>query len=144
MTSTHESNDNFSDEEFLYRGIHKTYWGHWKDLEKIYPNFFSLKKIKERGSMSFDRSKYATPKATLIHQKAPTLDINGIAEVNIEKLRERISINNYSLNISYTPTPINQAHTDLVNWSGNISEIRMKLSEIFGWAPNMKPTGDLY
>jgi len=37
-----EPYENFLDSHFFYRAVHKYLWKNWPDLNKIYPNFFTL------------------------------------------------------------------------------------------------------
>jgi len=130
--------ENFLNEHFLYRGVHKNLWQYWSSLDKIQPHFFASKQA-EQG-LSTDWSKYSTPLDILNNLTDPILTVNGIVELKIEKLKASIIQNNFPLTIAHNPLPKNRAHT-LIHGihKGNVTKIRRKISKITEWAPGMKP-----
>lgn len=136
-----EPYENFLKSHSLYRAVHKDLWKKWPDLNKIYTNFFSLDQA--INGLSADWSKYATPEFTLNSRPNPELTINGIVELNVGKIKSIIEDKSLPLMIEHDPKrtpPINRAHT-LLRGIGKINKakIKMKLSKIAQWAPNMMP-----
>lgn len=144
LTWETEPSDNFLDEHFLYRGIHKNMWQTWKNLQKFDPNFFMKKRAVE--GLSTDWSKYADPQITLTHLNSD-LTIYGIAEINVGQFKNIIEEHKFPLTIHHdpirTPTesePLNRAHTLIKGFhEKNTTKIRRKISKIAKWAPNMSP-----
>ena len=136
-----ESYENFLEFHFLYRAVHKELWRNWPELNKIYPNFFSLDQA--INGLSVDWSKYATPEFTLNSRTNPELTINGIVELNVGKIKNFIEDKILPLTIEHDPIrtpPINRAHS-LLRCIGKINnaKVKMNLSKIAQWAPNMMP-----
>ena len=92
-----EQGEAYLDYHLLYRAVHKVLWKNWPDLNRIYPNFFITSQA-EKG-LSVDWSKYATPAFTLDHLPNPSLEINGIVELNIGYLKKVIQNANLPINI---------------------------------------------
>jgi len=139
-----EPYENFLDSHFFYRAVHKNLWEKWSDLNKIYPNFFSLDQA--INGLSVDWSKYSTPEFTLKSRLTPELTTNGIVELNVGKIKSTIEDRSLPISIKHTPIkapPINRAHTILEGIGKiNRAKIKMKLSETAQWAPKMKPIKD--
>ncbi|MEE9378148.1 MAG: hypothetical protein V3V33_08940 [Candidatus Lokiarchaeia archaeon] len=139
-----ESSENFLDEHFLYRGIHKNIWQTWENLQKIDPNFFMKRRAIE--GLSTDWSKYADPQFTLTRLNSD-LAIYGIAEINVGQFKNVIEVQKFPLTIHHDPIriatesePLNRAHTLIKGFSEkNTTKIRRKISKITKWAPNMSP-----
>jgi len=136
-----EPYENFLDSHFFYRAVHKHIWKNWPDLNKIYPNFFSLDQA--INGLSVDWSKYASPVFTLNSRPAPELTRNGIVELNVGKIKISIKDKSLPLTIKHDPIkvpPINRAHTILEGiGKTNKAKVKMKLSKIAQWAPKMMP-----
>jgi len=136
-----EPYENFLDFHYLYRAIHKFLWVNWPNLNKIYPNFFSLDQA--INGLSVDWSKYATPEFTFNSRPIPKLTTYGIVELNVRKIKIEIVDNSLPIKIKHNPikeTPFNRAHTILEGIGKiNKAKIKMKLSKIAQWAPKMKP-----
>ena len=136
-----ESYENFLDSHFFYRAVHKHLWKNWPDLNRIYPNFFSIDQA--INGLSVDWSKYATPEFTLKSRPTPELTTNGIVELNVGKIKRNIEDKSLPVLINHNPIkepPINRAHTILEGIGKiNKAKIKMKLSEIAQWSPKMKP-----
>ncbi|TFG22237.1 MAG: hypothetical protein EU529_11055 [Promethearchaeota archaeon] len=96
-----EPDENFLDDHFLYRGVHKRLWKTWPELNRIYPNFFITTQA-EQG-LSVDWSKYATPAFTLAHLPTPSLEKIGIVEMNAGSLKKIIQEANLPINIQHDP-----------------------------------------
>lgn len=145
LTWETEPSENFLDDHFLYRGIHKNIWKNWTNLQKIYPNFFMTKRAID--GLSSDWSEYAYPQNTLNHLNSDLTEY-GIVELNVGKFRNVIDENNYPLTIHHDPIriatrtlPINRAHTLIKGFKQkNTTPIRRKISKIAKWALNMCPT----
>ncbi len=112
--------ENFFDVHSLYRGVHRTYWQYWVDLDHLEPNFLQEPKPREKG-FSTDWSKYATPQTTFDHLRDPTLTTNGIVEINVGNLRRCIATNNFPLALQHDPIRVaapgqacNRAHTLII------------------------------
>ena len=136
-----EPYENFLDSHFFYRAVHKHIWKNWPDLNKIYPNFFSLDQA--ISGLSVDWSKYVTPEFTLNSRPAPDLTTNGIVELNAGKIKRSIEDKSLPLTIRHDPIkkpPINRAHTILEGIGKlNKAKVKMKLKKIAQWAPKMMP-----
>ncbi len=132
-----EPPENFLDEHSLYRGVHKNLWMRWSDLSVIYPNFFQFDHT--IGGLSVDWSKYATSEFTF-NRLTPDLKIFGIVEFIVGKLRECIRRNNFPITIQHDPKTDNRAHSLLKRiHEVNKAKVKIELSRIAQWAPNMKP-----
>jgi len=140
-----EPSESYLDFHLLYRGIHKIFWIKWPNLDNIQPNFFMTKNVIK--GLSVDWSKYATPEFTLSHLPDPEISINGIIELKVGKLKNCIEENNFHITINHVPIRnpknneiLNRAHTLLKGiHEGNKAKIKLKISKIAKWAPNMKP-----
>jgi len=136
-----EPYENFLDFHFLYRAVHKILWRIWPDLNRIYPNFFTLDQT--INGLSFDWSKYATSKFTLNSRPEPELNVNGVVELNVGKVKSIIKNKSLPLTIRHNPireSPVNRAHTILEGIGKiNKAKIKIELSNIANWAQNMKP-----
>ncbi len=132
-----EPPENFLNAHFLYRGVHKTLWIHWPDINRIYPNFFQLEQA--ASGLSVDWSKYSTPEITF-SRLIPDLKIYGIAELNVGKLRECIAQNDFQLKIRDAPISNNRAHS-LIEGIGkkNNAKMKIKFEKFVKWAQNMTP-----
>lgn len=144
LTWETEPSENYLDEHFLYRGIHKNMWRKWENLQKIYPHFFMKKRAVE--GLSSDWSKYSNLQTTLNHLNSDLTEYR-IAELNVGKFRNVINENTFPLTIHHDPIriatrtlPINRAHTLIKGFNQkNITTIRRKISKIAKWALNMCP-----
>ena len=144
-----EPPENFLDNNFLYRGVKKFLWSTWPNLKKIYPNFFTVDQTKK--GLSVDWSKYCSPEDTLNHCLCPNLTEYGIVQLNVGELRECIRQNNFLIKIEHKPIrvateilEINRGHTLLTNFDkeGKLrirTKIKVELSKMAKWAPNMNP-----
>jgi len=140
-----EPAENFLNEHLLYRGIHKNLWSKWSDIQDINPNFFMTQHAPP--GLSVDWSKYATPQETLTNHLKSNLYIFGIVELNVGEFRFCVKENEFPLTIQHDPNkeeseiePLNRAHTLIKGFTRtNTSKIRMILSRIAIWAPEMKP-----
>lgn len=132
---------NFLDYHFFYRAVHKVLWKNWPDLNKIYPNFFTIDQA--INGLSVDWSKYVTPEFTLKSRRIPELTTNGIVELNVGIIKSIIEDMSFPLTIKHDPTkesPINRAHTILEGIGKvNKTKVKRKLSKIARWAPRMMP-----
>ena len=145
-----EPPENFLDVHLLYRGVKKFLWAVWDDLDKIYPNFFTVEQTK--GGLSVDWSKHSSPEEALDHLPGlnPNLSLYGIAQLSVGKLRESIEKNNFLIGIKHDPIRIKiklkiyRGHSLLTNFKREgknkiRTRIRVELSRIAEWAPDMKP-----
>ena len=132
-----EPPSNFLNEHYLYRGIHKDLWKQWSSINSIEPNFYITRHAK--NGLSVDWSKYAKPSDTL-KQKGNDLTFYGIVQVKVGDLRRSIKRNLFPLELHHDPILKNRAHSLIDGISRcNKARIKMELSEIAEWAPNMKP-----
>jgi len=80
---------------------------------------------------------------TFFLSKYSRLTTNGIVELNVGKIKSSIEDKSLPLTIKHDPIkepPINRAHTILEGIGKvNRAKIKMKLSNIARWAPNMMP-----
>lgn len=140
-----EPSENYLDDHFLYRGVHKVLWKNWPDLNRIYPNFFIT--FQAEQGFSVDWSKYTTPSFTLDHLPNPFLEINGIVELNVGSLKKIIQDVNLPINIQHDPIRIrnkkqriNRAHSLIVGINKtNKTKVKRFLSRIAQWARDMAP-----
>lgn len=132
-----EPAENFLDDHFLYRGIHKSLWMQWDSIDTIQPNFFIMRHA--LNGLSVDWSKYAKPKDTLKH-KRNGLTTYGVIQIKVERLRKCVKKNLFPLELYHNPIPENRAHS-LIEGIPQCNKARLKveLSEIAEWAPKMKP-----
>ena len=138
--------ENFLNEHFLYRGIHRIFWINWRDINKIEPNLFAVPKPGEEG-LSTDWSKYSAPQDTLNRLRIPDLKINGIIALNVGQLRNIIKIKKLPLNIMHDPIRIstefqqvNRAHTLIIGMNKqNKAKIKRNLAKIANWVEGYKP-----
>lgn len=138
MKFVKEPIENFLNSHFLFRAVHRGLWQNWESRDRIDPIFFFSKNAKY--GLSFDWSKYSTPKDTLNRRKSNSLMDNGIISLNIGKLREVIQEFNLPLSIKHDPVPTNQSHTILLGITkSNTAKIRRKLSKIAKWVEGMEP-----
>ncbi|MHA1491203.1 MAG: hypothetical protein ACTSRI_16335 [Promethearchaeota archaeon] len=137
--------ENYLDDHFLYRGVHKVLWKNWPDLNRIYPNFFITSQA-EQG-LSVDWSKYATPLFTLNHLPDPPLEINGIVELNVGNIKQLIINANLPINIQHNPMRtqnkdqrINRVHSLIIGINKtNKTKVKRFFSKIAKWAKDMAP-----
>lgn len=136
-----EPYENFLNSHFFYRAVHKFLWKNWPRTDKIYSNFFSLDQA--INGLSVDWSKYATPEFTLNSRPVPKLYVNGIVKINVGKIKIVIEEKILPISIKHDPIkepPLNRAHTLLEGISKiNKAKLKLKLSKIAQWAPNMMP-----
>ncbi len=135
---------NFLDEHHLYRGVPKNLWKEWDNLNEIEPTFFMLNNAID--GLSVEWSKYAQSNETLERRnesrglKKDELTFYGVLQVNIGQFRKIKKEEGLPLDIEHDPQLQNRAHSLIQGiMRANVSKIRMCLSEISRWAPNMKP-----
>ena len=135
---------NFLDDHHLYRGVPKPLWKEWDDLDEIEPTFFMLNNA--RDGLSVDWSKYAKPSETLERRNTSRglskedLSYYGTIQLNVGKFRKVKKENDLPLEVEHDPLLRNKAHSLIQGIiRANVSKVRMTLSEIAKWAPNMKP-----
>ena len=146
-----EPAENYLDTHLLYRGVKRFLWASWPNLETIYPTFFTVDQALK--GLSVDWSKYSTPKEALNHLPGenPSLKEWGLVQFNVGELREIIKRNNFLIKIKHDPIriateelKINRGHSLLKNFCKEgkkriRTRIRVELSLIAKWVPNMKP-----
>lgn len=132
-----EPSENFLDDHLIYRGIHRDLWIQWGSLDTIQPNFYITKTA--INGLSVDWSKYAKPEDTLDH-KGNDLTKYGVIQIRVRDFYDSINRNLFPLELIHEPTPKNRAHSLIEGIRKcNKARIKIELSEIAEWVPNLKP-----
>ena len=134
----------FLNKHYLYRGVPKILWKEWDDLNEIEPTFFMLNNAID--GLSVDWSKYTKPSETLERRNKSRgllkdeLTYYGIIQLNIGDFKEVKKENELSLKVEHDPQLLDRSHSLIQGIiRENVSKVRMILSEIAQWAPNMNP-----
>lgn len=136
-----EPSTNFLPEHSIYRGIHKTLWDFWPDIQKIQPHIFT--KEQALAGLSVDWSKHTTPQKTLSRLAQDLefpLNAYGIIEWNIGILHKVMKDFRIEIDLEHDPIFDNPAHTLIQKITKmNKASIERIMAKVAKWVDELIP-----